>query len=121
MSEASLVKVVLALLANMGGWEIGTLVVVFILLPVLLVFWALNRIAKTQADLTTAITTFMGAYESQFKDFETKYDNNVLLVQNYEKLANELMTVVHLNTQAMTRLVDRIDFSRSNPKIKPKE
>ena len=53
---------------------------------------------------------------SQKKRFEAvvrMYENNVDLVNKYEDVAKDLKEVVIMNTQTITRLVDRIDAGRN--------
>jgi hypothetical protein len=42
------------------------------------------------------------------------YLTNASLVKRYEEVAGDLREVVILNTQAMTRLVDRIDKEKNH-------
>lgn len=55
------------------------------------------------------VMQMIGAQEKRFEEVVRNYENNVILVQGYEKLANDLAGIIHLNTQSMTKLVDRID------------
>jgi hypothetical protein len=45
----------------------------------------------------------------QNRDSQSRYDDNVELVEDYESLAKELTTMVRLNTAASTRLSDLIE------------
>lgn len=47
--------------------------------------------------------------EKRFEMVVKNYENNVLLVENYQKLSNELAGIIHMSTQVMTRLVEKID------------
>jgi len=54
----------------------------------------------------------MAIIASQEKRFEAvvkNYENNVILVESYQKLAGELAGIIHLSTQVMTKLVEKID------------
>lgn len=71
-----------------------------------------DREIKHREDISGFREMVMRMMVDQEKRFEAvvrNYENNVILVQNYEKLANDLAGVIHLSTQAMTKLVDRID------------
>lgn len=71
-----------------------------------------DREIKHREDISGFRDMVMRMMVDQEKRFEAvvrNYENNVILVQNYEKLANDLAGVIHLSTQAMTKLVDRID------------
>lgn len=48
------------------------------------------------------------------------YENNVLLVKGYEKLASDLTSIIHLNIQAQTRLVEKIENNMYCPVIREK-
>ncbi len=49
------------------------------------------------------------SYSKDMQEIREMYVANAALVKRYEELATDLRGVVTLNTQAMTRLVDRID------------
>lgn len=71
-----------------------------------------DREIKHREDISGFREMVMRMMVDQEKRFEAvvrNYENNVIIVQNYEKLANDLAGVIHLSTQAMTKLVDRID------------
>lgn len=68
--------------------------------------------ARHQKELTTMRESFTAIIAQQEKRFEIvvrNYDNNVLLVEGYQKLSGDLAGIIHMNTQVMTRLVERID------------
>ena len=46
------------------------------------------------------------------------YENNVELVNNYQKLANDLAAIIHLNTQAQTNLVNAIKNNTFCPVVR---
>jgi hypothetical protein len=55
---------------------------------------------------------FMAIISQQEKRFEAvvkNYESNVLLVESYQRLSNELATIIHMSTQVMTKLVEKID------------
>lgn len=47
-------------------------------------------------------------YKDDMRRVSHFYETNVELVKNYEKLAGELTTIVQLNTQVQTQLVEKI-------------
>lgn len=68
--------------------------------------------ARHQKELTIMkeqFTAIIGQQEKRFEEVVRNYDNNVLLVEGYQKLSNDLAGIIHMNTQVMTRLVERID------------
>lgn len=67
---------------------------------IILVVWYFD---KQQVDRT------LNQYREDMLEQRAMYESNVELVRNYLRLADDLSSVITLNTQAMTRLVDRID------------
>ena len=55
------------------------------------------------------VMRMMNDQEKRFEAVVRNYENNVILVQNYERLAGDLTGVIHLSTQTLTKLVDRVD------------
>lgn len=45
----------------------------------------------------------------QHSEFSLRYDNNVYLIKNWENMAGDTTSLVHLNTQAMTSLGLKFD------------
>jgi hypothetical protein len=81
--------------------------------------------AKTEADHKADIARidaqFMAIITQQEKRFEVvvkNYENNVILVESHQKLSNELATIIHMNTQVMTKLVEKIDNNHYCPMAK---
>lgn len=77
--------------------------------------------ARHQEEMTNLERQTMAIIAQQDKRFEVvvkNYENNVLLVENYQKLANDLATIIHLNTQVMTKLVEKIDNNLFCPIVK---
>ncbi|MDR3628890.1 MAG: hypothetical protein P4L42_00995 [Desulfocapsaceae bacterium] len=129
--EPSTIAAVSTLFTAMNSWQAGTVVVFVLLVLPILFLLAILRITASVGKLETAIRAdqaednkkfeaMVALSEKHFSSFESRYDNNVYLVKNYEKLSGDLATIVHLNTQAITRLVDRIDFSQNSASVKPK-
>jgi hypothetical protein len=56
----------------------------------------------------------MDRYAADMKEMRDMYLTNASLVKRYEEVAGDLREVVILNTQAMTRLVDRIDKEKNH-------
>lgn len=123
MNEIALAKIVLAILTELGKWEVSALLLLLFFLPPMIFAWLLWRLVKAQMGLSINLQEQSRAQnqrfeavvtlsENHFAAFNSKYDNNVKLVNDYEKLASDLSTVIHLNTQAMTVLVERIKGMR---------
>jgi|GEM_PF-2964867 nitrogen fixation-related uncharacterized protein len=69
-------------------------------LGIVLIFWYFD---KQQTDKVLA------QYREDMLEQRKMYENNVELVRQYENLAGDLKDIIVMNTQAMTKLVDRID------------
>ncbi len=65
--------------------------------------------AETQDSHRKEMGEIMAQYKDDMNEIRRMYENNVILVKSYENLAKDLHDVVIMNTQAMTRIVDRID------------
>jgi len=129
--EPAYITAVATLFTAINSWQTWTVLLFIFLIPPLLGVFALLRISSAvgglrmdiqamQAESNKRFEAMVTLSEKHFTAFVTKYDNNIYFVQNYEKLSGELATIVHLNTQAITRLVDRIDFSRLRTSVNPK-
>jgi len=46
------------------------------------------------------------------------YEDNVLLVKNHQRLADDLVAIIQLNTQVQTRLVEKIDNNMFCPLVR---
>ncbi|MBV5328870.1 MAG: hypothetical protein JZU65_14780 [Chlorobium sp.] len=60
----------------------------------------------------------MALFDKRFEAVVRMYEDNVLLVKGYERLAGELTNVILLNTQIMTKLAERIDNNLFCPIVK---
>ena len=119
------------LFSAVNSWEVGTVLLFIFFVPPflgLLAIWRIStavgalkaQIINQQTENSRRFEKIVALSEKHFSAFEERYANNIYLVKNYEKLAGDLSTIVHLNTQAITRLVDRIDFSKLKPEVSPK-
>lgn len=118
MIEPSVIAAIAGLFTAVDGWQAGTVLVFIFFVPPVFALWAFVKIASAVSALKVEVQKQQTMSEKHFSAFEKKYDNNIILVQNYEKLAGDLSTIIHLNTQAITRLVDRIDFSQLRVAVK---
>ncbi len=73
-------------------------------------------IAKNQADTLKILRK----HEDELRLVTQYYNNNVELVERYDKLAGELADIIHLNTQVYTRLIEKIDNNLFCPVIRDK-
>lgn len=51
------------------------------------------------------MTAMMGMYEKDMSEQRRMYEDNVRLVKNYEKVAEDLLEAITMSTQATTRLL----------------
>ena len=72
------------------------------------------------ARLERQMMTIINQQDKRFEVVVKNYENNVLLVENYQKLANDLAGIIHLNTQMMTKLVEKIENNQFCPVVKEK-
>jgi len=88
--EISVAMALVSLLREMSRWEFGVLFFILVIGP-----WVLALVI---------------AYinKKRFESVVTMYEKNVKLVENYSTLARDLKEIIIMNTQAMTRLCDRI-------------
>ena len=100
-TDVALVESVLRIIAEMAGWPIWTVLLVIVVGPWVMAFF----LARGQ--------------ERRFAAVQTMYENNVKLVEGYEKLCQRqdnreesLRDLILLNTQAVTRLTDAIQAGR---------
>ncbi|MBU8910664.1 MAG: hypothetical protein KOO65_05290 [Desulfobacterales bacterium] len=90
-ADLSTIASLINILTGFSGWPFGMVVFIIVIGP-----W---------------ISAFLLVYlqSRRFEKVVVMYENNVNLVEDYAKLAKDLHDVVIMNTQTMTRLVDRID------------
>ena len=79
----------------MSSWPFGLLIFMVVIGP-----WVLAM-------------TLAYSHKKRFESVVRMYENNVDLVKKYEDVAKDLREVVIMNTQTITRLVDRIDVGRN--------
>lgn len=86
---------------------------------VLIFWWVDNRhFAQIRDEDNQRIEKILARYGEDMRQLTRYYENNVDLVKHYEKLADELSGVIHLNTKAMTQLVEKIQNNMFCPTIR---
>ncbi len=76
----------------------------------IIIWWLMDRsYARTMERYREDTVRMYQAGRESLDAVKRMYENNVSLVQNYEKMAEGLQTMIVLNTQTITRLCDRID------------
>lgn len=64
--------------------------------------------------------TLVAQQDRRFEIVVKHYENNVVLVEGYQKLAGELAGIIHISTQVLTKLVEKIDNNLYCPMVKEK-
>ena len=77
-----------------------------------------ERHKEDLARMKEQLLAIIAQQDRRFEVVVKNYENNVLLVEAYQRLANELAGIIHLSTQVMTKLVEKIDNNMFCPMIK---
>lgn len=87
-----------------------------------LVFWYVDhrKMDRMRAEDKEHLNTVLKAYEDDMHKMSRFYHSNVKLVENYEKLADDLSEIIHLNTQVQTQLVEQIKNNMFCPMVREK-
>ena len=70
------------------------------------------------AEIKGQFTQVMTASDKRFEAVVRMYEDNVLLVKGYERLAGDLANIIHLNTQMQTRLAEKIENNMNCPIVR---
>jgi len=73
---------------------------------------------EEMAALKEQFMVAMAAAARQHAEVVRMYENNTILTKDYARVTNELMTVIHLSTQTITKLNERIDNNMSCPIVR---
>ena len=82
-----------------------------------------DRALEHQEHLAQMKEQYLALVAQQERRFEIvvkHYENNVVLVESYQRLAGELAGIIHMSTQVMTKLVEKIDNNLYCPMVKEK-
>jgi len=117
--QISLVSAIAGILQTIGTWPIGLCVIMVVLGP-----WIINLFISRSQDRRAAehdkhsavmVATIkeefacaMSLFEKRFEAVVVMYEKNVTLVENHEKMADDLIETIRLNTQVLTQLAERI-------------
>lgn len=92
--QVAILASLMSALEILSGWPCGVVIFMVVIGP-----WLLAM-------------TLAYSHKKRFESVVRMYENNVDLVNRYEDVAKDLKEVVIMNTQTITRLVDRIDVGR---------
>lgn len=107
MNETTLALAIIGLLKEMGGWGAGSLLAILLLVPPITCFFAFLLGIRAIRSLEKVMTAGVAESRLLFVEMSTKYDNNIIFVQNYEKLAR--------NQQALAE--NMLDSIKENVKV----
>lgn len=68
----------------------------------------LDEIQQERIQHGREMRDLLDAYREDVRKISRFYEDNVLLVKNYERFSEEMVSTVRLNTQANTMLVDHL-------------
>lgn len=95
--QVGVLTAVLTILERLGGMPLYIIIMVVEVGPWFLVF------------------VFVRYLERRFEATRKMYEDNVVLVKNYEKIANGLIDCVTMNTIKWTEVADKIDTNQFCP------
>lgn len=98
--QISVIALFVQLISGVKGWPIGIIIFAIVIGPWMAAFLLVHFQAR------------------RFETVVKMYENNVTLVKDYAKLAEDLHDVVIMNTQTMTRLVDCIKTNQYCPAVR---
>ena len=85
-----------------------------------LIFWWVDhrRFNQVREEDNRRVEKVLSQYKEDMRIMTRYYENNVDLVKHYEKLAEDLSSVIHLNTKAMTILTEKIQNNMFCPAVR---
>ena len=119
MNETSIAMAIIDLLKSMGGWGAGSLLTILLLIPPIL--GAVMVVAGVRAirSLERVMVDGMAKTELIAHQMAVKYDNNVMLVEETQKIGRSvqalvdcMLDVVKENTKAITLATARMEGSQ---------
>ncbi|HHL33119.1 MAG TPA: hypothetical protein ENJ30_02000 [Desulfobulbaceae bacterium] len=110
--EITTAMALVAMVEKMGGWGVGSFLLVFFMVPPVLAYLGIRLIVKALNALREQIASSEANTKVVLAEFSQRYDNNVELVTNYERTAEALLETIRRSTMVSTKLVDRIDTMR---------
>lgn len=124
-------KALADLISTIGAWPLGLVCIIIALGPWGVLFFVVRTLdkraaehalaaarqaadhelatARAVAEIREVVREAMKIYEGKHAEVVRMYENNVELVRTVAKVAQDEAGIIHLNTQAMTRLVDHIE------------
>ena len=119
MNETNIAMAIIDLLRSMGGWGAGSLLTILLLVPPIL--GAVMVVAGVRAirSLERVMVDGMAKTELIAHQMAVKYDNNVMLVEETQKIGRSVQALVDCmldvdkeNTKAITLATARMEGSQ---------
>lgn len=107
------------------GMSLSALVAIVTMLGptgLVLIMWYMDhrRYERDRIEHREEVAKILAKYNDDLKQVTRFYEDNVILVKGYERLANDLANIIHLNTQVQTKLVEKIDNNMFCPMARAK-
>lgn len=119
--DVTAIAAVTALMQVLSGWKVWGVLVAIIMGPWVCHLAIQNRSTERINELKDQIATTDANIKERFDRTVRHYEDNVVLVQGYEQLSETLAQTIKRNTEAITRLNDRIDNNHFCPASRIKE
>ncbi len=124
--QISALLAVSSLLKTVGSLPFGMLLLFLVFGPWVLMLVSSNSIAKRSAkaafqnniaiqEFRELVKDMVAAQEKRFESVVRMYENNVEVVQDYNKLAGDLTGIITLSTRTLEGLVQKIDNNQFCP------
>lgn len=109
-----------SILAGISMPELIVLINLLGLPGIIVIIWFVDqkKINKQHENHQKMVAEILKNYKADVDKVSTYYERNVELVERYEKHADDLSEIIHLNTQVMTRLVEGINNNMFCPVIR---
>ncbi len=78
----------------------------------------IEKMDDQREDEKDRVAEILKKYKDDVERISTFYERNVELVERYEKLANDLSGIIHLNTQVQTKLAESIKHNMFCPIVR---
>jgi len=91
--QAAAISAVASIIGQIGTWPVGTIIIAVISGPYIMMWLGLRGLEKKHE-----------AANKMFEAATEMYKNNVKLVENYERIADEQADTIRLSTAATTEL-----------------
>lgn len=114
--DATAIAAVTAMLQVLSGWKAWGVLVAIVMGPWVCHLIIQNRTTERIDTLKDQLAATDANIKERFVRTVRNYEDNVVLVQNYQQLAETLTQTIKRNTEVITRLNDRIDGRRSGPR-----